>query len=293
MSSASRIPSGNALVATAITVRRGGRALLDAASITLTPGRVTAVVGPNGAGKSTLLRVLSGELAPDAGSVSVQGRPLAAWPAAELARVRAVLPQESDLRFPFRVTEVVRLGRIPHPGGGDTLADHAIAAAALARVDLTPLADRLYPSLSGGEKQRVHLARALAQLQPAPPPPPSSFIPHPSSLRPPPSSPRVLLLDEPTAALDLAHQHSVLALARELALGEGVAVLAILHDLNLVLAYADDLVVLSGGRVVASGPVEATLTPELVREVFAVPARLLPSPAPGGRPQLLLGPSAL
>ena len=279
MSSASPSPADAALAATAITVRRGGRALLDAASISLTPGRVTAVVGPNGAGKSTLLRVLSGELVPDAGSVAFAGRPLAAWPAAELARQRAVLPQESDLRFPFRVAEVVRLGRIPHPGGGDTLADHAIAADALTRVDLNPLADRLYPSLSGGEKQRVHLARALAQLAPA------------DGNAAPPS--RVLLLDEPTAALDLAHQHSVLALARKLASGEGVAVLAILHDLNLVLAYADDLVVLNHGRVAASGAVETTLTPDLVRAVFAVPARLLPSSIPGGRPQLLLGPTAL
>lgn len=265
------------LTATDLTVRRGGRALLDRVSLSLAPGRVTAVVGPNGAGKSTLLRILSGELAPDSGHVAFLGRPLAAWPVGELARHRAVLPQESDLSFPFRVEEVVRLGRIPHPGGGDSPADHALTRAALAEVDLAPFADRLYPTLSGGEKQRVHLARALAQLRP-----------DPAAL---PLAARVLLLDEPTASLDLAHQHSVLALARDLAARENTAVLAILHDLNLVLTYADDLVVLAGGRIAASGPVASTLSPALIRDVFAVPARLIDLPG-GNRRQLILGPAA-
>lgn len=265
------------LTATDLVVRRNSRALLDCVSLSLAPGRVTAVIGPNGAGKSTLLRVLSGELAPDSGGVAFVDRPLAAWPVGELARHRAVLPQESDLHFPFRVEEVVRLGRIPHPGGGDSSVDHTIARAALAQVDLTAFADRIYPTLSGGEKQRVHLARALAQLQP-----------DPASL---PAVARVLLLDEPTASLDLAHQHSVLSLARDLAEKENVAVLAILHDLNLVLTYADDLVILAGGRVAASGPVASTLTAALIREVFAVPARLIDLPG-GGRRQLILGPAA-
>ncbi len=262
------------LSAADLVVCRGDRALLDGVSLGLVAGRVTAVIGPNGAGKSTLLRVLSGELAPGSGAVALLGRPLAAWPVGELARHRAVLPQESDLRFPFRVEEVVRLGRIPHPGGGDTAADHEFARAALARVDLAAFADRLYPTLSGGEKQRVHLARALAQLQPAP------GEPSPAA--------RVLLLDEPTASLDLAHQHSVLALARSLARREGVAVLAILHDLNLALAYADEVAVLARGRVVAAGPVVATLTPELVRHVFGLPSRLVSGPDLA-RPQLLFG----
>ena len=274
--------------AVGVTVRRGGRALLDDASLTLAPGRVTAVIGPNGAGKSTLLRAVTGDLRPDAGSVSILGRPLADWPVAELARHRAVLPQESDLSFPFRVEEVVRLGRIPHPGGGDaTLVevnplvrdpqDKIIALDCLAQVDLSALADRVYPTLSGGEKQRVHLARALAQLRPAP------GVAAPAA--------RALLLDEPTASLDLSHQHEVLRLARALAERENVAVLAILHDLNLVLAYADDLVVLRRGRVVASGPVDETLTPELIREVFDVPARLIDLPGQARR-QLILGPAA-
>ena len=248
------------LTATDLTVRRGDRTLLDRVSLALAPSRVTALVGPNGAGKSTLLRILSGELSPDLGSVAFLDQPLSGWPVAALARHRAVLPQESDLSFPFRVEEVVRLGRIPHPGGGDSPADHILARESLAQVDLTTFADRLYPTLSGGEKQRVHLARALAQLQPDP------------AAQPPAA--RVLLLDEPTASLDLAHQHAVLSLARDLARREHVAVFAVLHDLNLALAYADDLLALAAGRIVAAGPIAATLTPVLVREVFGIHATL-------------------
>lgn len=265
------------LSATSLVVRRDRRALLDDVSIDLAPGRVTAVIGPNGAGKSTLLRALSGELRPDSGDIRFAGQPLSAWPVAELARRRAVLPQESDLRFPFRVEEVVRLGRVPHPGAGETPHDRALAREALARVDLVAFADRIYPKLSGGERQRVHLARALVQLRPAP-----------GAVAP---AERALLLDEPTASLDLSHQHGVLALARGLAANENVAVLAVLHDLNLVLAYADDVVVLCDGRVFAAGPVAAALTPQLIRDVFGVAARFIESPGHSRR-QLLLGPLA-
>ncbi len=262
-----REDGGPRLEAASITVRRGGRALVDGVSLGLAPGRVTAIVGPNGAGKSTLLRVLAGELRPDAGAVSYGGRPLAEWGAAELARRRAVLPQESDLRFPFRVEEVVRLGRTPHPGAGETGFDRALAREALAKVDLVALAERHYPTLSGGERQRVHLARAWAQLQAAP----GAGVP----------DGRVLLLDEPTSSLDLAHQHGVLTLVRNMAHGEGVAVLAVLHDLNLVLAYADDVVVLRGGRVAGVGEVVTTLTAGRVSEVFGVTARLVRMPGSG------------
>lgn len=266
------------LSASGLVVHRGGRALLDEVSLSLLPARVIAVVGPNGAGKSTLLRVLSGELPPDAGQVTFLDRDLSGWPASALARRRAVLPQESDLRFPFRVEEVVRLGRIPHPGGGDAAHDRVLALEALRRVGLADLANRLYPTLSGGERQRVHLARALVQLEPAP------GAPAPGA--------RVLLLDEPTASLDLAHQHSVLSLARDLALREHIAVLAVLHDLNLVLTYADDLLVLQRGRAAAAGPVAETLTPDLVQEIFGVSARFAESSAPRcSRRQLLLGPA--
>jgi iron complex transport system ATP-binding protein len=268
------------LTANELSVLRGGRTLLDRVSLRLTPGRVTAVVGPNGAGKSTLLKALAGEFSPDSGEIAFEGRPLAGWRPQAIARRRAVVPQESDLRFPFLVEQVVRLGRIPHADGGEGPLAQRFAREALAVVDLLALSVRHYPTLSGGEKQRVHLARALAQLRAGP----GEAAP----------AGRVLLLDEPTASLDLAHQHSVLALARRLAVNEAVAVLAVLHDLNLVLTYADDVVVLRGGRVVADGTVESTLTPELVSEVFGVPARLVPpeQASPGTRAQLLLGPCA-
>jgi len=238
-----------------ITVRRGGRAILDNVSCEAPAGRVTVILGPNGAGKSTLLRLFAGEFAPDAGRVWLGGRELSHWRAAEAARRRAVLPQESALAFPFRADEVVLMGRAPHVRGTESAADHAIAEEALARVDMAGKRARVFPSLSGGEKQRVHLARALAQIWEA-------------------SEGRALLLDEPTSSLDLAHQHGALREARRLA-DAGVAVLAILHDLNLALAYADDVILLHGGRLAAAGPVGAALTPGRIREVFGVECRFL------------------
>lgn len=260
------------LVAAAATVRRGGRAILDNVSCAIRRGRLTAILGPNGAGKSTLLRVLSAELAPDAGEASLDGRPLRTWKAIELARRRAVLPQESLLSFPFRVREVVLLGRMPHSPNGETARDHDIAREALARVDMAHAGDRTYTTLSGGEKQRVHLARALAQIWEDT------------------GEPRTLLLDEPTSNLDPSHQHATLALARGLA-DDGVTVVAILHDLNLALAYADDVLVIRAGRVAAAGPVEATLTPELVSGVFNINARQIT--LPGCPPHFILGPGAV
>jgi iron complex transport system ATP-binding protein len=254
-----------------VSVRRGGKLVLDRVCCELRPGRLTVVLGPNGAGKSTLLRVLAGEFSPDAGEISFGGRPLRDWPACELACRRAVLPQESALQFPLRVSEVVLLGRAPHVRGNETRRDHAIAEAALVRVDLAAKRDRLFPSLSGGEKQRTQLARALAQVW-----------------EPVGDDTRVLLLDEPTASLDLAHQHATLRHARRLA-GEGAAVLAILHELNLAMTYADDVWVLDGGELVAAGPVVTTLRPALIQRVFGVAATLLDCPGLA-RPHLVLRP---
>jgi iron complex transport system ATP-binding protein len=167
-----------------------------------------------------------------------------------------VVSQHSELAFPFTVREVVLLGRTPHPGRGDAAADHAAADHALALVGLAERAAQPYPTLSGGERQRVHFARALAQLEGAP------------------EGPRALLLDEPTASLDLAHQHALLAQTRTLARREGFGVLVVLHDLNHALAYADDVLVLARGRAVAAGPVASTLSAELASEVFGFQLRL-------------------
>jgi iron complex transport system ATP-binding protein len=238
-----------------------GQPLLRGVDLRVAAGEVVALLGPNGAGKSTLLRLLAGEIEPTAGRVTMQGRPLRAWDCRELARVRSVMAQHSPLDFPFTAAEVVLLGRAPQPGGGETPRDHAIAAEAMATTGTLPLAPRSYVTLSGGERQRVQLARALAQIAG--------------------EGPRALLLDEPTASLDLAHQHQVLATARAMA-SRGVAVLCVVHDLALAARYASRLAVLAGGQLVADGPPSAVLTASLLREVFRVEATVFEHPASPG-----------
>lgn len=236
-----------------VTVRLGGRMILSDAAIDLRPGRVTAILGPNGAGKSTLLSVLSGQRRPDAGRVLLDGVPVAGQSAAALALRRALMPQESGVAFDFTAREIVALGRFPHrhsPGRDEG----AIIAAAMASTDVVPLAERVLNTLSGGEKARVQMARALAQLW------------HPR----PRGACRWLLLDEPTAALDLAHQHAAMRLLRAWA-GQGVGVVMVLHDLNLARRYADDLIVLDGAAGVCQGRADAILEPLLIERVWALP----------------------
>lgn len=251
------------LEAQQVSVVRGGRAILDEVSMPFASGRVSAILGPNGAGKSTLLRVLSGSLVPDAGQVCLDGQALAHISKADLARRRGVLAQESMLQFDYSVEEVVILGRIPHLSGWESPQDIAAAHRALAEVGLAALAHRRYPSLSGGEKQRVHLARVLAQLDVSETLPPGQN-----------AASRWLLLDEPTSALDLHHQHAVLSHARRLTLSGGPAVIAVLHDLNLALRYADDVLLLSEGRVAAAGPTHEALQPPVISRVYGVHAEM-------------------
>jgi len=244
-----------------ITVQIGNATLVEDASAAIRPGALTAIIGPNGAGKTTLLRVASGELAPAAGTVRMDDRALDALPPRQQARQRAVMPQQSQLHFAFSVLEVVLMGRTPHlQGGGETKRDWQIAEAALDAVDMAAFAERSFPTLSGGEQQRVHLARALAQIW-----------------SPPADGNRYLLLDEPTASLDLAHQHNVLQAARGLAT-DGVGVLAILHDLNLAAQYADHVVVMRQGRVHAQGAPEVVFTPTCIHDVFGWPVCVLDHP---------------
>lgn len=241
------------------SVRRAGQLLLDQASLCLTPGRVHALIGPNGAGKSTLLRLLAGELEPDSGAVWLNGRALRDWSPREIARQRAVLPQQESLRFGFTVEQVIALGRMPCPQHG-AAEEARLIGQAMRSTDVGHLAGRRYPSLSGGERGRVQLARVLAQIS------------EPVEL-----GPRYLLLDEPTAALDLAHQHACLRLARQLAQA-GVGVLAILHDPNLALCYADEMSVLCCGQIVANGQPRDVLTPILLQQIFGVRATLVQRP---------------
>lgn len=246
--------------AEAITVRRDGRTLADGVSIAVSPGELAVIVGPNGAGKSTLLKTLSGDLAPDAGQVALLGRPLAAWPRREIARLRAVLPQNSPLRFAFRVRDVVRLGRLPFPSAPG---DGRIVAEALAAVGLTDRADQLYPLLSGGEQRRVQLARVLAQIDDA--------------AR---AGRGVLLLDEPTAALDPAQAMATLAHARRLARA-GLTVLAVVHDVNMATPFADTFIGMREGRVIFSGPVAAAVNAANLQALYGLRAVVTPHPETG------------
>ncbi|WP_407951494.1 heme ABC transporter ATP-binding protein [Pendulispora brunnea] len=233
---------------------------MNEVSLAAKPGEVVAIVGPNGAGKSTLLKMLSGELTPSSGEVRMGDRPLAEWSVHDRARVRAVLSQHEDLRFAFTGFDVVLLGRSPHIAGTESMRDTAIARLAMSATDTLAFEERTYVTLSGGERQRIQLARALAQIWEAPE-----------------GQHRVLLLDEPTNSLDLHHQHAVLHWARKMA-ADGVAVVAVLHDLNLAAQSADRIAVLRAGRRVAEGPPGDVLTAELVREVFSVEAMVLPHP---------------
>lgn len=245
-------------------MRRQGRWLLDGVSLSVGAGEVLVLLGANGAGKSTLLKCLAGDLRPERGQVQLNGRALHHWSALEAARRRAVLPQASPLSFPFTALEVALMGRIPQ--GGPSAADMEIALAALGAAEAEHLAERRYTTLSGGERQRVHLGRVLAQL----------WEPLPGD------EPRWLLLDEPTASLDLAHQHSVLALARRWASSgrsqRGLGVLVVLHDLNLAAQYADRVAVLKQGRLLEQGRPQEVLRPQPIFDAFGLPVRVLPHP---------------
>jgi iron complex transport system ATP-binding protein len=259
-----------------IRVVRGQRRILDDVSLNVSGGEMVAVIGPNGAGKTTLLHALSGALPPDGGAVEIGGRALGAWKSRDLARRRAVLTQNATLGFPFTALQVVMIGRSPHMGRHPGRGDLRAAAAAMTETGVLHLAERSYPTLSGGEKQRVQLARVLAQISTE------------DETGAAPES-RYLLLDEPTNNLDLAHQHLVLAAARRLA-DRGVAVLAVLHDPNHA-AYADRIHVLQHGRTFAAGTPHEVLTAQLMGQVFGVAARVLNEPG-RDRPYVLVWPQS-
>lgn len=240
-----------------LTYRIGNRTLINSVSARARAGELLAVVGPNGAGKSTLLRLCAGELKPALGAVTWAGQPLQTYSGADLARIRGFLHQQNTLAFPFRVDELVLMGRYPHYGSHPAATDYAIAEEALHMVDMSAFADRIVTTLSGGEQQRVQLARVLAQLWDI--------------------NEGLLLLDEPTTGLDLLHQHQLLAIARQMA-RRGYTVVAVLHDLNMAAQYADQLLMLRSGRVEAIGPPRDVLTPPLIERVFNLPVQLIDNP---------------
>lgn len=253
----SLVQAQHVLQASEISCRAGIINLLHPMSMQLKAGEVTAIVGPNGAGKSTLLSLLSGQRkSGGAGTVNVNNRNINDYSAAELARFRAVLPQDTAVAFDYTVQDIVELGRFPHTRKPS--ADEAgIVQAAMRATRVDSLAHRVIHSLSGGERARAQLARVLAQI----------WEPTPGG------SARWLLLDEPTAALDLSHQHDVLRLIRQWALQQGVGVVAVLHDLNLALRYAHSVVVLDQGRLCRHGPAAPILTSESVSQIWRVNAR--------------------
>jgi len=240
------------MIAENISLHLAGFDLLRNINLTIEPGQVTAVVGPNGAGKSSLLKVLTGDIKPTDGRVLLNGRNIAQWEMREKANLLAVLPQHTALNFPFTASEVVKLGRIPHFTG--YAKDQEITTNALQLVDASYLQKRLYTQMSGGEKQRVQLARVLAQIW------------NPSDL-----GDQFLVLDEPTSAFDLSHQQMILAIVRQFA-NRGVGVLMVLHDLNLAARCADNLVVVSGGAIEAYGSPDKVLSEQLINKVFDVQA---------------------
>ncbi|MFE2162275.1 ABC transporter ATP-binding protein [Streptomyces lydicus] len=238
-----------------LSVDVAGRRLVHDLTLRADSGGLVGLVGPNGSGKSTLLRCVYRALRPAAGAVRLDGADLHAMDARTGARLLAALPQEAGTEFDFTVAEVVAMGRLPHQRGSGraSAADTAVCERALARVGAAHLADRGFLSLSGGEKQRVLIARALAQ------------------------EPKVLVLDEPTNHLDIAQQLEVLALVRD----SRLTVLTALHDLNLAAVHCDALHVIAEGRIVASGPPYEVLTPELLAEVFGVRAHRVRHPVSG------------
>lgn len=250
-----------------VGLQLNGVSLLEGIDFTVKGGEILAILGPNGAGKSTLLKVLSGECEPSQGAVMFNGHPIREWPAAERARSMGILPQGASLDFPFTVEEVVMLGRTPHDSGQRQ--DAAIVRKALEAVDGSHLRKRLYTHLSGGEKQRVQLARVLAQIWK-----------DEGSAGEADDPVRYLILDEPTASFDLAHQQLTLDLVGCLA-SQGFGVVMVLHDLNMAARCASAMLLLSCGRMAEYGLPHRVLTPATIRKVFAVDALVQPHPLTG------------
>jgi len=251
-----------------VSVSIGGKRIVHRTSLIAEPGEVTAIVGPNGSGKTTLLKAISGDLAHE-GTIVLNGHHVATTQPWKLAQMRAVLPQATVLSFPFTVREIVRLGVSGGRTGALAGEDGRLPDRALARVDLEGFAGRFYQELSGGEQQRVQLARVLCQV----------WAPVLEGV------PRYLLLDEPVSSLDIKHQLVIMKIARDFA-GRGGGVIAILHDLNLMAMFADKVLVMHKGRGAVSGAPRDVLRDELLETVFGCPLKVGALPA-GNAPFVL------
>jgi len=249
-----------------ITVQIGIKTILDDVSFEINAGEIVALLGANGAGKSTLLKTLCGDVKLKNGEIRLENRLLQGWHYHELARKRAVLSQHSNLNFPFTAREVALLGRNPHIRGSESKKDLQIVAEALRLVEAEHLANQSFPTLSGGEQQRVHLARVLAQIW-----------------EKPKNSARYMFLDEPTSSLDLSHQHLTLQIAKQFS-QENTGVLVVLHDLNLAANYADRICLMKNGKIYRNGIPSEVLSAENIKKVFNFGVSILEH---GGQPLIV------
>lgn len=264
--SSNSVSIGGLLSLEDVSYQAGSKHLVRSLTCEVRAGQVSVLLGPNGAGKSTLLKLACGELSPSQGAVYFQGRALRDHALSDRAKSLAVLPQSSPLNFPFLSEEVVLLGRTPHSTGARV--DVGIVDQALQLVDAEHLRSQAYTQLSGGEQQRVQLARIFAQVWEMQP-----------------DKANVLILDEPTSALDFSHQHLILQALRKKA-DEGCGVLLALHDLNLAAAFADQVLLMDNGCLRAQGSVDDILQPPLLSEVFGLPFHRMRHPS-SGKPLLV------
>lgn len=235
----------------------GENKILSDVSAAFEPGKLTMIIGPNGSGKSTLLKIISNELNGYSGSVEYEGKILSKKDAKSISKIRAVLSQESELSFPLSVEEVVMMGRYPHFDFKPSANDEAICNEALEKMRMKNFSERNYLTLSGGEKQRVHFARVMAQIW------------EQSS-----NTCRYLFLDEPIASLDLNYQHEFLKITKSIAQRNTVAI-AVIHDINLALQYADSVILLNKGSVLAAGKPTEVITAENIYKVYSLKCKIL------------------
>jgi iron complex transport system ATP-binding protein len=247
-----------------ISYHVGPKQILKNVSATFLPGEFNMILGPNGSGKSTFLKIFSGELHSNAGDVYYNDRSLSSIKTAELAKYRAVMSQQPELSFPLTVDEVVMMGRYPHFSYSPNKTDEHICGEVMERMQLHPFSDRNYLTLSGGEKQRVQFARVLAQIWERPA-----------------TGNRYLFLDEPLASLDIKYQQEFLNIARDFARQDTVLV-AVVHDINLAMQFADKLFLLKDGELSAHGKPKDILTSELIKDVFDVDATVAVNPVTDG-----------
>ena len=236
-----------------ISYKVGKKSIVSDCSLAIHPGKFTAIVGPNGAGKTSLLRVLSHESTRYEGNVTFNGKSITKIKSRELSALRAVLPQHTTVNFPFAIEQIIEIGRYPHRT--TRIENERIISEVLELTRLSSFRGRAYQTLSGGEQQRVQLARVITQIWDQ-----TDF-------------PKYLLLDEPTSSMDMAHQHTLLELAKSLC-NRNIGVLAILHDLNLAAQYADRVLFLKAGVTVAQGSVHDVMTEEIIEKTFAHPVKV-------------------